>query len=83
MFAYRDHTTIILCVHVWPCPMACGIIVPPPGIESKFPALDSLLLGPPRKPPFLEHLKLGVSHLQQPSPAGPHSPPCQDLRDPI
>ena len=33
MFAYRDYTTIILCVHVWPCPMACGIIVPPPGIK--------------------------------------------------
>ena len=35
------------------CPEACGIIVPPPGIEFESPALKggSLTTGPPRKSP--------------------------------
>ena len=35
------------------CPVACGILVPWPGIESEYPALEGVFLtsGPPRKSP--------------------------------
>ena len=53
------------------CSAACGILVPPPGIESKSPALQGgfLTTGPPGKPPkpalccvsFTCHLKSPVA----------------------
>jgi len=35
------------------CPVACGILVPQPGIKPVFPALEGgfLATGPPRKSP--------------------------------
>ena len=39
--------------HRFSCPMACGILVPRPGIEPTSPALEGgfLTTGPPGKPP--------------------------------
>ena len=49
------------------CSVACGILVPLPGIEPMFPALEGRFLtpGPPGKPPGMCYYFLKVCHLTQ------------------
>ena len=47
------HTGSLVEAHRLSCPMACGILVPQPGIEPASPALEGVFLttGPPGKSP--------------------------------
>ena len=49
-----QHTDLVVTVHVLSCSIACGILVPQPGIKPSSPALQDRFLtsGPPGKSPY-------------------------------
>ena len=50
-----EHVGSVVAAHRLSCPTACGILVPPPGIEPASPALEGgfLTTGPPGKSPVI------------------------------